>query len=360
MSFSADSIAYQNSNETIHTNASGMGELANRAATVSVIIPCYNEELFIVKVLRNLVEQYPSEHYEIIVVDGMSTDATRSLITEFSREYPEVKIRIIDNPARNIPAALNLGIRAAMGDIIVRMDAHSVPSTNYVRRCVELLLQDQAAVVGMPWQIKPGDASNIARAIALAVAHPFGIGNVRYRLSNRSAEFVDTVPFGAFKKKLWKELEGFNESLLTNEDYDFNYRVRKRGGRVLLDTLAYSDYFARSTVRGLAAQYYRYGSWKAQMLKLNPGSVRLRHLVAPAFMVYLLSSVMIGTLSPQGLWIILPILGLYFGLSFFFALSLARKARAWKLTVLIPIVFFVIHCAWGTSFLLGLVRQPNG
>jgi succinoglycan biosynthesis protein ExoA len=355
-----NSISYKKANEAPQANATGKIEPTIRPTSVSVVIPCYNEEQFIGKVLMNLAEQYDREHYEIIVVDGRSTDNTPNIVNQFGRDHPSLAIRIVDNPARNIPAALNLGIRNARGEIIVRMDAHSVPSNNYVRRCVELLTQDRAAVVGMPWQIKPGGASNMARAIALAVAHPFGIGDARYRLLNRSAEFVDTVPFGAFKKELWEALGGFNESLLTNEDYDFNYRVRKGGGRVLLDTVAYSDYFARSTLSELAAQYLRYGRWKAQMVKLHPSSTRLRHLVAPAFVVYLLSSIITGLLWPQALWVILPIFALYLGLSLLFALRLARKHHTWKLTVIIPVVFFVIHCAWGASFLLGLIRQPRG
>ena len=269
-------------------------------------------------------------------------------------------VRIVDNPARNIPTALNLGIREARGEIIVRMDAHSVPSIGYVQRCVELLSENKASVVGMPWHIKPGAASLMARAIALAVSHPFGIGDVKYRLTNLPAQLVDTVPFGAFKKSLWAELGGFNELLLTNEDYDFNYRVRKSKGSVLLDNGAHCDYFARPSLKQLAAQYTRYGSWKARMIIRHPGSIKLRHLVAPAFVLFILITLLVGFFWWPALAVLLAVLALYSLLAFVFALKLARGERNRRLTFLLPIVFFVIHLIWGGSFLLGLVRSPSG
>ena len=151
---------------------------------VSVVIPCYNEERYIYKVLENLVGQYQPGRSEIVVVDGRSTDGTRQRVADFKRAYPHLPVRLVDNPARNIPAGVNLGIADARGEVIVRMDAHSIPSANYIRRCVEQLEggRDNVAVVGMPWRIRPGAETREARAIALAVAHPFGIGDAKYRM----------------------------------------------------------------------------------------------------------------------------------------------------------------------------------
>jgi len=243
---------------------------------ISIIIPCYNEERFIAGALNQLVKQSCDALFEIVVVDGASTDDTRRVIEDFAAKNSGVPLRVIDNPARNIPTALNLGIRAARGDLIVRMDAHSAPSSNYVSRCTELLRAQRAAIVGMPWHIKPGADSLMARAIAAAVSHPLGAGDAKYRLPGTTSQFVDTVPFGAFHKSLWEQLGGFNEQLLTNEDYDFNYRVRKQGGTILLDNEAHSDYFARPRLSDLARQYFRYGVWKARMVKLHPSSIKPR------------------------------------------------------------------------------------
>jgi len=326
-------------------------------ASVSVVIPCFNEQRFISAVLRNLVSQYDRESYEIIVVDGRSTDSTCQVVKEFAQGNPELRIRLVDNPARNIPAALNLGIAAAAGEIIVRMDAHSVPSDGYVRRCVEHLSAGIISVVGMPWHIKSGADSITARAIALAVAHPFGIGDAQYRLQTVAPRLVDTVPFGAFKKSLWKELGGFNEDLLANEDYDFNYRVRKRGGQVLLDPAEHCDYYARVSLRELAGQYSRYGHWKAQMVKLHPRSLRVRHLVAPALVLYLLFFGLLSIWWSPAFWAFLAVLGAYVLCSAFFALALAGRTREWRLLPIISASFFCIHGAWGLSFLWGLVTS---
>ena len=328
--------------------------------TVSVVIPCFNEERFIGKVLENLASQYDHQGYEIIVVDGISTDATRREINEFAQRNSGVTVRIVDNPARNIPTALNLGIREAGGEIIVRMDAHSIPSPGYVRRCVQLLSEDKASVVGMPWHIKPGASSLMAQSIALAVSHPFGIGDVKYRRTDSPAQLVDTVPFGAFKKNVWEALGGFNELLLTNEDYDFNYRVRKGNGLVLLDNGAHCDYFARPTLSQLATQYRRYGSWKAQMVKRHPSSIKLRHVVAPAFVGYIVTMALAGFFWRPAFLMLLAVLALYSVFAIIFGLKLALKERDLRLAFLIPVIFFVIHCVWGGSFLLGLVRSPGG
>lgn len=342
-----------------YLKASTVDPPAASVMSVSVIIPCYNEERFIKKVLTNLSGQYENGSYEIVVVDGMSSDKTRELVAEFAACVPGVRVRLVDNPARNIPVALNTGIREARGDIIVRMDAHSIPSNNYVRRCVELLNNSNIAVVGMPWVIKPGDDTTTARAIALAVSHPFGIGDAKYRLAAQSSQYVDTVPFGAFRKSLWQELGGFNENLLANEDYDFNYRVRRRDGRIMLDTAEHCAYFARTTIRDLAIQYFRYGSWKAQMVKLHPRSIRLRQLVAPAFVSSLVLLPVLGLWWTPAWWAMLMIVGMYAALALYFAFKLSRRARMPSLILPISLVFLVIHTAWGSSFLLGLVRAPR-
>jgi succinoglycan biosynthesis protein ExoA len=327
---------------------------------ISVVIPCFNEERFIGQVLENLISQYDAGRLEIIVVDGMSTDRTRELVSRFIEERPEVRVRLIDNPARNIPAALNLGVGHAGGEVIVRMDAHSIPSSNYVRRCAELLSDREVAVVGMPWRIEPGRDTLTARAIALAVSHPFGIGDAKYRRPNlASAQFVDTVPFGVFRKELWREAGGFNENLLSNEDYDFHYRVRQMGGRVLLDASGHSTYFARGTFRELAAQYFRYGKWKAQMIKLHPASLRLRQVVAPLFVAALVFFAVLSIWWSPALWPLLAITAAYALLASAFALQLSARGGDFKLAFVIPLVFFVIHTVWGSGFLLGLTHSPR-
>ncbi len=325
-------------------------------------MPCYNEERFILKALEQLVDQYDKTRYEIVVVDGISQDGTRDLIAQFQSKRPDVRVTVVDNPARAIPNALNLGVTFARGEIIARMDAHAVPSDGYVRRCVEVLQQHNTGVVGMPCNVLPATDTLLARAIASAVSHPFGIGDAKYRLREGGAiqEAVDTVAFACFRKSLWQELGGYDESLSTNEDYDFNYRVRLSGRAVILDRSGHCDYFARSTFSGLAAQYRRYGGWKARMVRLHPLSIKMRQLVAPAFVVSLILLMVLSFFSVLALLLLTLELGLYFLLALVFGWQIQRNAHGGILMwLMMPLVFLTIHLMWGSSFLLGLVREPN-
>jgi cellulose synthase/poly-beta-1,6-N-acetylglucosamine synthase-like glycosyltransferase len=326
---------------------------------VSVVIPCYNEERFIGKALEQLADQFPPHLYEIIVVDGNSTDQTRSIIGVFQERHRELTVAIVDNPARNIPTALNLGISAARGTIIARMDAHAVPCDGYIQRCVEVLeTTTNAGAVGMPCVVKPGSGTKMARAIAAAVSHPFGIGDAKYRLVSGGSqqESVDTVAFACFKKSLWSELGGFNESLLTNEDYEFNYRIRQSGRPVILDRGGYCEYFARTTLSALAAQYWRYGGWKAQMLRLRPQSIKLRHAVAPLFVLSLLGLGIAGLAWAPARWLLLLEVSAYLlGAVVAGCHALSRDSRIGQV-FLMPIVFATIHLTWGLSFLRQMLR----
>ncbi|MGI8836175.1 MAG: glycosyltransferase [Pyrinomonadaceae bacterium] len=333
-------------------------------ATVSVVIPCYNEERFIGEALSKLANQYDQERFEIIVVDGRSEDRTRKVVEDFKHRTPGLSVTLIDNPARNIPTALNLGVAAARGNIVARMDAHAAPSPGYIRRCVEVLNQENTGVVGMPCRVRPGAETLMAQAIAAAVSHPFGIGDAEYRLSEGGPlqESVDTVAFSCFRKSLWKGLDGFNEALLTNEDYDFNYRVRLSGQQVILDRTGYCDYFARTTLPALASQYSRYGYWKAQMLRLHPRSIRLRHLVAPAFVFSLTLLALSGVVWTPAWWLLLGEISCYLIFALAAGWHAARKAEGWRdrlgMTLLLPLVFATIHLTWGGSFWLGMFRRP--
>jgi glycosyltransferase involved in cell wall biosynthesis len=333
-------------------------------ASVSVIVPCYNEEKFIGKALENLAQQYSSEAYEILVVDGMSQDRTRQIVEEFQQSHRHLSVRLLDNPARNIPHALNLGIAAAQGEIIARMDAHAAPSEKYIRRCVEVLSEGNAAIVGMPCRVRPAENTAIARAIAIGVSHPFGIGDAKYRLRNEGSlratqEDVDTVAFACFRKSLWSELGGFDEKLLTNEDYDFNYRARARGHRVVLDRSAHCDYFSRPTLRKLASQYFRYGAWKARMIRARPHSLKLRQLVAPLFVSSIVSLAAAGFWRSLAWQMLALELATYFTAAVAFGYQATRKnEEKFSAMLRMPLVFLTIHFSWGASFLWGLITRP--
>jgi glycosyltransferase involved in cell wall biosynthesis len=324
--------------------------------SVSVIVPCYNEQNTIALLLEAVYQQtYPLNEIEVIIADGLSSDQTRQKIVAYQREHPQLEIRLVDNPPRAIPSALNRAIEAARGEFIVRLDAHSVPAVDYVERCIDALQAGSGDNVGGVWEIRPGDPGWIARGIAVAAAHPLGAGDAHYRLGGNARE-VDTVPFGSFRRALALELGMFDESLLTNEDYEFNARLRQSGGKVWLDPTIRSQYFARSTLGALARQYWRYGYWKAQMLIRYPRTIRWRQALPPAFVASLILLALLATWLPLARWALAAEIALYL-----IAVSGAGAQAAWKrrqaaLLLSLPLAIATMHLSWGAALLWGLIR----
>ena len=186
-----------------------MAKKANPQYEVSVIVPCLNEEKTIQLLLDAILKQnYPIEKIEVIISDAISTDKTRERILDFEISNPTLAIRIVDNIKRTIPAALNLAADSAKGEFLIRLDAHSIPNKDYIPNSIKILQSEKAQNVGGIWEIYPGDGSCMARSIARAVSHPLGAGDAAYRLASEAC-FVDTVPFGAFRKKLFIQTRRF-------------------------------------------------------------------------------------------------------------------------------------------------------
>jgi glycosyltransferase involved in cell wall biosynthesis len=316
-----------------------------------VIVPCYNEQSTIHLLLEALYAQtFPRAQMEVIIADGLSTDRTRQRIAEFQADHPDLCLKVIDNLQRNIPAGVNRALETARGEFIVRLDAHSIPQPEYVARCVTALEQGLGDNVGGVWEIQPGEPGWKARAIAAAAAHPLAVGDARYRYGEQ-AQAVDTVPFGAFRASLVERIGPFDETLLTNEDYEFNTRIRQAGGVIWMDPAIRTTYFARSTLADLARQYWRYGFWKARMLRRYPGSLRWRQALPPLFVACL---VILGLLS-----IALPLARLLLGVQILlYALVLlaagfraALSRRDFALIAGFPLAVAVMHLSWGAAFL---------
>jgi glycosyltransferase involved in cell wall biosynthesis len=292
----------------------------------------------------------------VIVADGLSTDNTREEIAAFQNEHPDLKLCLIDNPQRAIPSALNKAIAAATGIYILRLDAHSVPYPDYVKRCVRALEQGYGDNVGGTWEIRPSTRSWLARAIAAAAANPLAVGDSFYRYS-QDAQHVDTVPFGAFKRSLVEQIGGFDESLVTNEDYEFNVRIRLAGGKIWLDPAIRSIYYARSTIGDLAHQYWRYGYWKARMLKRYPHTLRWRQAIPPLFV---LSLIILGVISPWLVYariIIGVLVAIYISVLIGVALIEGIKRRDVSIVIGLPLATATMHLAWGTANLWGYVTS---
>lgn len=323
---------------------------------VTVIIPCYNEEATIGDTLSAIYHQtFPRADMETVIADSMSTDRTREVIAEFQRAHPDLAVRVVENPARSIPAALNRAIGAARGEIIVRMDAHAKPYPDYVENCVRALEEGRGAVVGGVWEILPGASGWMAEGIAAAAAHPLGAGDAAYRL-NPEAGAVDTVPFGAYRKSLIGEIGGFDESLLTNEDYEFNVRVRRAGKTVWLDPRIRSVYFARPTFGALARQYARYGFWKARMLRRYPETLRWRQFLPPVFVAGVIFLLACSFWLPARLLLAGGLL-CYAGILVAAGAAASGRRRRPALLFGFPIAVAVIHFSWGGGFLWSMISS---
>lgn len=325
--------------------------------SVSIIVPCFNEEATITELLEAIYAQtYPRAELEVVLADGMSTDSTRAHIEEFKRTHADLDVRVIDNPARSIPAALNLAIAAARGKTIVRLDAHSSPQPDYVARCLAALDAELGWNVGGVWEIRPGRANWLAKGIALAAAHPLGVGDARYRYTTQAGA-VDTVPFGAFRRSLIERIGGFDESLQSNEDYEFNTRIRRAGGQVWLDPAIRSAYYARPTLVALARQYARYGYWKLRMLRRYPGTLRLRQAIPPLFVLSLLVLIPLAALWPPARWLLGVEMVSYGLLLLGVAAQKALQHRQLSLLVSLPLAMMTMHLSWGAAFLGSLISS---
>jgi glycosyltransferase involved in cell wall biosynthesis len=293
---------------------------------------------------------------EVIIADGNSTDRTREVINAYKRDNSELPINVIDNDNRTIPAGLNTAISAAIGEYIVRLDAHSMPDRHYVQRCYEALGQKKGENVGGIWEIIPGARSGVARSIAIAASHPIGVGDARYRHTER-AGYVDTVPFGAFRRDLIDRVGPFDETLLTNEDYEFNARIRNSGGRIWLDPSIRSKYFSRATLSSLVKQYWRYGYWKAKMLKRYPGTVRWRQALPPVFVLSLIVLGLAAIFFQPARWIFGLELILYILVLMAVGLKMALNKRDFALLFGVPAAITVMHLAWGSAFIWSAFQE---
>ncbi len=245
--------------------------------TLSIVMPIRNEGRHIRAALEALLRQeYPPELVEVIVVDGDSDDDTPAIVQAVIDEHPDRAITLLHNPRRIVPISLNLGIRASRGEVIVRMDGHAHVADNYLFACVRTLEETGADNVGGP--IETVGTTTFGRALAVAQSSPLGIGASPFRYSDRPAE-VATVPFGAFRRSCLERTGLFDESMIRNQDYEMNVRIRATGGRIWLDPRIRSRYTARSSPKALWHQYFDYGWYRAETLRRHPRSMRPNHVL---------------------------------------------------------------------------------
>ena len=271
---------------------------------LSVICPIYNEEKYIGQCVESILAQdYPKDDLEILFVDGMSTDDTRCIVVNYSNEYPFIKL--FDNPKRIVPCAMNIGIKASKGDIIIRLDAHASYPTNYFSALIGRIVELDADNVGVVCKTDVLNKTPKTLAIREVLSNKFGVGNSVFRTGVDKVMKVDTVPFGCYRRDTFERFGMYDERLIRNQDFELNYRIRKGNGRIFIVPDSYCTYFARETFKKLWIQNYKNGLWgiRTVLFAGNSNSLALRHYIP---MIFVLS--LIVPLFASLLWI--PFMGI--------------------------------------------------
>jgi glycosyltransferase involved in cell wall biosynthesis len=332
---------------------------------ITIILPILNEVAYIERSLASIAAQdcmngHHDHHLEVLIADGMSDDNTREIINDFAFQHSQFRIRVLDNPARIVPVGLNIALRQAQGDIIIRVDGHCVIAPDYVSKCMERIQKDGVDGVGGPME-SIGE-NQTANAIAIGMSSPFGVGNAAFRIVSNKSMLADTVPFPAYTRQIIERAGLYDEELVRNQDDEYNYRIRKLGGKIFLAEEVHSTYFSRSTLKELWRQYYQYGYWKVRVLQKHPHQMSTRQFVPPLFVASLLFSALL-LFFPQLPYhlSLLPfslILGMYLLANLIASLWTAAR-RGWASLPLLPLIFAILHISYGAGFLVGLVKFWN-
>lgn len=315
-----------------------LGAMSAASPSVSVIIPARDADDHIGAAVASALSQ--PEVDEVVVA---AADAATRRVAE---ALPDPRVKTVDNPAGTTPAALNRALAVTSGEVIVRCDAHAVLPPRYVGRILETMAATGAANVGGR-QVPRGETM-FEQAVAMAMVSPIGAGDARYRIGGAPGP-VDTVYLGAFSRQAIEQAGGFDETLVRNQDYELNWRLREAGGTVWFDPELAVTYRPRGSVPALWRQYFEYGFWKRVVLRRHPGSLRWRQLMPPSLVVALAASVMVLPVDRR-LAAITPAayLAVTAGTGVFDAVRTGRAAG-----LLEPVALWTMHLAWGTGFIAG-------
>lgn len=317
--------------------------------TVSIVIPCRNEEKYIERCINSFLEQsYPMELVSIIVADGMSTDKTREIINIISTAHKNVIL--LDNEGLSAPKGMNLGIRYNNSDIVIIFGAHAYADKDFIKENVLALEREGVSCSG--GVAKTVNENIKGSAIAEAMSCPFGVGNALFRFSDKES-YVDTVGFGAYKRELLNEVGLFDEELVRNQDDELNFRVIKSGAKILLSPKIKMTYFSRGEFKKLWRQYYQYGFWKVRVIQKHKRPASIRHLIPLMFVLFLTIGGVASIFSGLIAKLYFAILALYLVLDVFFAFKISSK-KSFKYFPYLVVSFPVLHLSYGLGFILGI------
>lgn len=319
---------------------------------VSIICPIYNEEKYISKCVESVLSQdYPKDKMEVLFVDGRSADKTRALLQPYIEQYAFIKL--LDNPQRTVPYAMNKGILNASGSVIVRLDAHAIYPENYISVLIAQLNVLNADNVGAVCRTLPVNDSPKCRAIAAALSGSFGMGNSYFRVGVKEIMQVDTVPFGCYRKEVFDKIGLYDVDLTRNQDDELNARLIKNGGKIYLLPFLQVNYFTRDTIGKTGKMFYQYGLYKPLVNKKLGSPATIRQFFPVLFVLGLILGFFASLLSVY-LWMIYGIVLVCYGLLAF--ISSVKAARSMKQIGYQMIAYFVIHFNYGWGYLVGLYK----
>lgn len=325
--------------------------------TVSIIIPVFNEEAFLSNCIKSVLEQdYPKELIEILIVDGNSTDNSAKIIANYASTYDNIKYLL--NYDRVTPISLNKAISESMGDLIIRLDSHSIYPKDYISKLVYYSTKLNAANVGGIVKTTPSKSGLVPLSISIALTHFFGVGNSLYRIKSRKKlpEYieVDTVPFGCFKREVFSKYGKFDIELIRNQDNEFNERIKKGGEKIYLIPSVEIIYFSRENYKKLFNMFFGYGKFGPLVDKKIGKRKNLRRYIPAIFVLY---SVLLVILKICGIDFKILYMGIliYIILGFVFSLSLSIRSKNLMLFPLIWYSFGISHFSYGLGYLWGLI-----
>lgn len=325
---------------------------------VSIVIPCRNEEKYIVDCVRSLLENgYDPALLEILVVDGKSSDRTAELVTDLNKRYPQVHLLV--NDLKVTPNALNIGIQNATGNYILIASAHSAFSKGYIATLVEQIeTLDKAVAVGGVMKTEVKNETPVSLAIKEVLSNKFGVGNAMFRVGIDKVKKVDTVPFGLYRADKLKEINGYDERLIRNHDIEMSKRLVRQGGNIYLIPTAVCTYYAREKYAKLSQNNYNNGKWNilTVFITKNFKSLSIRHFVPMIFVFSLILPLLASLLYFPLIFLAIASLSVYIvGVTYF-----SSKAKVKGTTILhLVLAFFILHFSYGIGSLMGLFLIPK-
>ena len=323
---------------------------------VSAMIVTRNEEEYIGKAVRSLLYQdYPPEAYELLIIDGESTDSTLSVINKEYEHYVNdvnipVKLTIYKNEKRILATGWNIGIGESKGEYLVRIDGHAYADPDFISQNVKTILNVGAECVGGP--IETVSNSKCGELIKKALSSPFGVGGAKFRYKKDSG-YVDTVAYGMYKKQVFDELGLFDERLVRTQDNDFHRRMRDKGYKFYLNPAIKTHYYSRNSIKKLTKQQFQNGIWTMVNFKNRPGKMAIRHFIPLIFVLAVGACIVFSLLDKDWIFMLIALLFVYFLFGFYFAF---KRSKDWNHRLLMPLIFFIIHFSYGLGSIRGIFK----